>query len=296
MNTVLFISHLVTLTLVTAGILAGQRFLLFNCGVLCLATASFYALGAYLSVIFNQWLGTNAWLGVAGAVTVVAVFAVTVGYPLLRYLKGDFFALATLGIAQVTFVALRALAPGGSAGLAGIPPLKLLELPQYLDALLISVLFAAAAFGLVGWICASSFGKLVAAVRMDENALTAHGFSVTSIKLQVFVLAGMLAATGGALNAHHLGTVEPRLASIQHTVLLLCGTILSSGRPVIGPLVGAVFLSVLPEVLQMMLARSGGGAWQVFPALQVAYGMLVVVVALVFGGRVPATALQRSAQ
>jgi branched-chain amino acid transport system permease protein len=210
--------------------------------------------------------------------------AAIVGYPMLRTLGSDFLALATLGMSQVVFVLLRTVAPGGMAGMAvtkGLHTPLQGVLGNDADVLAVALLFFIGAVVAVIWIRSTRIGKLAHAARMDEHALAALGHDPVMVKTQVFSAAAFLAAFSGATVAHYLGAVEPRMASIQQTILILCGTILSGRGSVFGVLLGAAFVVVVPEILQSILSSGSESSWRAFPAAQIVYGCLVIATAAV---------------
>jgi branched-chain amino acid transport system permease protein len=147
------------------------------------------------------------------------------------------------------------------------------------DSLLINMVFAGTALWLVSWIRTSRIGMLTKAVKFDENALSILGFRPLLIKVQVFAISALFAGTAGAMQAHYLGVVEPKMSSVYQTVLILCGTILSGSKSVMGSLLGASFLIVLPEILQNIFSKYFGTDWQVFPVVHIVYGVFIILVA-----------------
>jgi branched-chain amino acid transport system permease protein len=283
------IIHLSNLLLIMAILLVGQQLLLFDCGLLFLGGAAFFAAGGYISAILCKTIGLDPFFTIILSSTICLGFSIIIGYPLIRILKEDYFALATLALAQACYVALRSFAPGGISGMAGIDdfhsPFSLI-LPDGLDSLIIHLLIAGLCLTFIKWIRIRRFGILVSAAHSDETALSTMGYRTTLLKVQVFAIAGFLAALAGALHAHYLGALEPRMSSIQQTVLILCGTILSGKKSVFGTLIGASFIVVLPEILQYLLVSGLGSGRFVFPFVQILYGILIIFVTLLVFPRV----------
>lgn len=282
--------YLLNLLLLTAPILAGQQMLLFDCGVFSLGCAAFYGAGAYISAILSVKYGLPPMAALPAACLGSGIMALIFGLPFLRYLRGDFLAVASLGLTQATFVLLRASAPGAISGLGGVPRLHSPlagVLTDNLDAVLIHGLFCGLCLGLIAFIRRRRLGRLATAARLDENALRVSGYSPTLIKLQIFVLASVMGGAAGALQANYLGAVEPRQAALSQSVLFLCGAVLSGNRSVLGAFLGAFFLVGVPELLQKGLTAWAGRGWQVFPAIQVLYGILLIGVAFALFPRDP---------
>lgn len=267
------------LTMIIAIVLIGQQFLLFDGRLLCLCASAFYAIGAYASGLMAKQGALPVYAAIPTGALVAAAVSLPVGWALLRHLRSDFFALATLGLAQVVLVILRVAAPGGVAGLAGLPPMRtpLADvLPVRLEqALLIGSICAACLAG-AGVLRRRRFGVLLMAVGADENAVRSSGYRPALVLTQAFAVASFLAALAGALQAHFLGVVEPAMASIQMTVVLLLGTIVAGGRRTVGSLLGALVVVAVPRLLEQLFRGPSGTPWQVFPATQILFAGLLI--------------------
>ena len=99
-----YLADIAALATITAIALVGQQLLLFHARLLCLCASTFYALGAYGSGIIAKEAGVPIFLSVPSVALATALISLPVGWVLLRYLRSDFFALATLGLAQAAFV------------------------------------------------------------------------------------------------------------------------------------------------------------------------------------------------
>jgi len=279
-----YILHLTCLVFITSGMLAGQQLLFFDGGLLCLGTAAFYAIGAYSSAVLSKYFECPVLLSIFFTTLLIIFIIISIGIPLLKYLKDDFFALATLGLSQTTYVTLRAIAPGRSSGMAGIPEIHT-SLTKYIsptiDSLFICIIFTCICFTIIYKIRKLRVGILIKACRNDENALVALGHRPLILKLEVFSIAGCFAGIAGSIHAHYLGAVEPHMASISQTILFLCGTILSGKKYILGTFIGAAFLIVIPEVLQRIFIAKWGVMWQIFPIVQICYGILIVCVTII---------------
>ncbi|MFC1539876.1 branched-chain amino acid ABC transporter permease [Gemmatimonadota bacterium] len=284
--------HIGIMLLILAVLLAGQQILFFDCGLLCLGTAAFYCIGAYVSTILCVSFDMPVSIAIICAAGVSIAIALLVGYPLLKYLHGDYFALATLAFNQTVYVLIRSLAPGGVSGIGGIPPFVPRDWGS-IGSIFVHTVLMGAAFAAVVIIRRRRLGLLIRAIRLDENLAQATGFRTTYVKLQVFTFAALLAGIAGSLQAHYIGAVSPEMSSIQTTVLLLCGVILGGRQRVSGTLLGAAVIVSVREMLQMLFSSGMGSQWQVFSITQLAYGLIIVSVSLIFFRRSKASALVR---
>ena len=276
-STIIYVTGLMLIFFI---LLLGQQLLFYRSGLFFLGGAAMFACGAYLTALFSMKLGLNPLLSVLISAILTGLISFLIGYPLLKLLRQDYFALATLALAQASFVLLRSFAPGGNAGISGIPSLNThlysLSAPS-IDVLIILLCITAFCLLVIFRISRTRFGRLVDASRIDENMTSILGFSPLKIRSQVFLLAGIFAGGAGALQAHYIGAVDPTLSSIQMTILILCGTILSGNKSFWGCSVGTVFIILLPEVLQRLLTFLFGSNWIIFQWVQVLYGLIIVI-------------------
>jgi branched-chain amino acid transport system permease protein len=227
-------------------------------GQLSLASPAFYAVGGTLAALLStRWsaLGATADGGfpvaslllemVLGGLLAGAL-ALVVGRPVLR-LRGIYLAIATIALVEIVRVAILNLPfTGGAIGIFGIP--------QPFHTAAGYLLPALALLALAGWLCqrleAMPLGRVMAAVRDDELAAGCMGIDTTRIKLTAFVLSAVLAGSSGALAAHFLNTWNARQGSFDVSVTLLAFVILGGSRTWLGPVLGGLLLTALPELLR----------------------------------------------
>jgi branched-chain amino acid transport system permease protein len=175
-----------------------------------------------------------------------ALLALLVGRLVLR-LRGIYLAIATIALVEIVRVAILNLPfTGGAVGIFGIPQ-PFADASGYL-------LPALALLGLCGWLCqrleAMPLGRAMAAVRDDELAAGCMGIDTTRVKLTAFVLSAMVAGSSGVLAAHFLNTWNARQGSFDVSVTTLAFVILGGAGTWLGPVVGGLLLTALPELLR----------------------------------------------
>ena len=227
-------------------------------GQLSLATPAFYAVGGTLAALLStRWnlLGGSSdgsfplpslvlELILGGALA--GVLALLVGTLVLR-LRGIYLAIATIALVEIVRVAILNLPfTGGAAGIFGIPQ-PFAEPAGYLVP-------ALALLALAGWGCqrleVMPLGRAMAAIRDDELAAGCMGIDTTRVKLTAFVLSAVLAGSTGALAAHFLNTWNARQGSFDASITTLAFVILGGSRTWLGPVVGGLLLTALPELLR----------------------------------------------
>lgn len=236
------------------GILvAGLHLVTGNTGALHLGVAGFMALGAYAFAILSSpvypfqlpWL-----IALTGSAVIGACAGLLLGIPTLR-LRGDYFAIVSLGFGEIVQDALRNMEPL-TKGTIGINPLPA---PQFIES------GWAASFSKIGWfylllailwgvvlgillIERSSLGRSWAALRDDELAARCMGILVARSKVYAMTLGSALCGVAGGLWASYLGaTGEPGNYDLQISVVVLCGLILGGMGNLVGSILG-VFMMV----------------------------------------------------
>ena len=213
---------------------------------------AFAAVGGYASAILTttyDWPSLAALL--VGAVLAVAA-AVIVGYPTLR-LRGHYLAMGTLALGLISYV-LSVQLEGltrGFTGISGVPPLGLgalaLATPRAYFALVWLLVVVAVGSG---WLIVHSrLGLALRAVRGGEDPARALGVDVTRYKIQALAISAAYASVGGSLFAHFVSYVSPEAFGLYMVVLLFTMLFVGGIGTTAGPVVGAVLIGSLPEVL-----------------------------------------------
>ena len=239
-------------------------------GQLAIGWVSLLTIGAYTTsiIVARGWLGPLPALAVAGVAGALA--GVLVGLPALR-LRTFYFAMTTLGFATiVTQVALAWTdVTGGGIGIAGP------ALPAPLDSQTGFYLFCLALAALCTWmtlnIAASRFGRALVGLRDAEVAAEAMGISKAHLLVTVFLFSGATAAVAGGLFATLQSYITPDAFTFDLSVLFFIAILIGGRGSVLGPLLGAVLLTALPEFAAPLVA------WSTF--LYAAL-LLVIVIAL----------------
>jgi branched-chain amino acid transport system permease protein len=230
------------------GLLALSVYASLSCGQLSLAQAGFMALGAYTSAILTVHAQLPFAVVVLAAVLVPAAVAVPLGLPVLR-LKGVFLAIATIGFGEVVRIFFVNLDyTNGALGIVAIP--RRTQLWMIYGALAV-VLF------LLWRIRGSRAGYALEAIREDEPAARTMGIHASAYKLAMLVLGAGIAGLAGALDAHLNFMVAPSSYSFSRVVDMLVYAIVGGTSVFYGPVVGAAFLTLLPEVLRELGSRVG---------------------------------------
>jgi len=219
------------------------------CGQLSLANAGFMAIGAYTGALLTLRAPGIPFVAVLAAASIVpAVIAVPLGLPVLR-LRGVFLAIATVGFGEVVrLFFVNWSYTNGALGLVAIP--------QRTSLWTIALALAVTLF-VLGRLRGSRYGYALEAIREDETAARTMGIFTTGHKLAMLVLGAAIAGLAGALEAHFTFMVAPSGYAFGRVVEMLVQAVVGGTVAFYGPVIGAAFLTVLPEVLREVGARMG---------------------------------------
>lgn len=222
-------------------------------GQFCLGWAGFYGIGAYTSALLVMKLDFSFWLAMPLAGVVSAVFGILLGIPTMR-LKDIYLAIATLGFGEIIRLIMLNWTDltRGSMGLPGIPSPKLFayefssNVPFYYLCLLLVVLTIAVIKSVID----SRVGRALIAIREDDLAAKAMGIDVTRYKILAFAVGAFFAGVAGAFYAHYSSFIDPHTFSFSESIAILAMVVLGGMGSVAGSIIGAVTLTVAPEILR----------------------------------------------
>ena len=213
----------------------------------------FYGLGSYgVAIAMVQWnlpFGVGMIFGVALAVA----FAFLLGVPVLR-LKGHYFAIATLGLAQVMSAIVSNIGIAGqNIGLV-LPPLNNDHLFYELSLGLLVI-----ATLTVFWLTRSRFGFGLIAIRENEEGAAVMGVNTTLYKVLAFALSGVFTALAGGIHAYWITFLDPESAfDISLNVKMIIMAVFGGPGTVLGPVLGAFVLSAVSEILSSKVTNLAG--------------------------------------
>jgi len=226
-----------------AALLALSIYVTLMAGQLSLGNAALATIGGYTAAILTRDHHAPLGLALASGALLATIVAVIIGIPSLR-LRGVYLAIATLAFGEVVRVAaLNLKITGGALGLVGIPALA-------------TFWHVYGVLALVGFFFyrleRSRVGRAFAAIREDETAAQAMGIRVTYYKVLAFAIAGFVSGLAGGLSVHFTYIINPAQASFGEAVNILTYAVFGGTATFLGPIVGGVVLTVLPEALRFL--------------------------------------------
>jgi branched-chain amino acid transport system permease protein len=231
----------------------GLNFFMGYTGQASFGQNAFAAIGGYGSAILTVQYGWEPILALVVSMAVAGLAAVVVGYPTLR-LRGHYLAMATFALGLITYdvsVQWTDLTQG-YMGYSGIPPLGIGPFTVEDEKLKLICLAVILVFGV--WLSSrlrhSRFGRALRAISSTELGAAALGIRVPRYKLLAFIIAALYASVAGSLFAHTVGFISPEVFGLQMVVVTFTMLYVGGIGTVMGPAIGAVIASLLPEVVR----------------------------------------------
>lgn len=257
------------------------------CGMMTLAHASFYAIGAYVYAIISLTLNWSFLPALALAALVAGVLSLALSVPSWR-LKSDFFVVLSLAVQVLLFsliynwhnpnapIGTWANLTNGSFGISGVPKPVIAGCKFDTIGSMAFLSGCIAALCIVAcWLLLNSpWGRVLRAMRDDELAARTLGKNTRALIIQASAVSCSIAAIGGATYASYVNYVDPTLASLDFSILLLSMVIVGGVGNFRGPLIGAAVLLGIPEALRFLEIPSSMAA----EIRLMAYGLLLILV------------------
>lgn len=243
-------------------------------GMVSIAHAAFFGIGAYAASIE----GTSI-LPFAVRLAIGAGFAIliggTIGLPSLR-VRGTYLVIVTLAF-QVTISAVFSNCEnltGGPRGIAGVPPPSILWwIVDTKGEMFCLVLLFLAIWLWASWLIGgSAYGRLLRGIRENDILCSAAGKNIDLCRVLIFALAAGMASVSGAIYASYISFIDPSSFTVTESILIAAAVVLGGAGSLWGPVLGAVLLVGLPEVLRFVGMPSAIAA----NLRQVLYGLALV--------------------
>lgn len=251
MLVIIFIYVIVSVGL---NILAGYA------GQFSLGHAGLFAMGAYTSALVSKKLaaigflggmGLHIWIGMIAGILMASLFGAVLAYPSLR-VRGPYLAMVTVAFGWVIWKILLewVSVTGGELGITSIPKARfgsfILDTPRFYY---LAMALAIGALLLQRNLVQSAFGRKMQAIKFSELAAASVGIDVHRSKVAVFILSAAFAGLGGALFAHQQNFINPDNFNFFDSVFFLLAILFGGAGTLLGPVVGAATLTLLPEFL-----------------------------------------------
>ena len=245
-------------------------------GLLSLAHAAFYGIGAYVTAVTMTSLGFNFFASVLLGVVINVMVAIFVGQILSKF-KSGYYAILSAGLAIIAY-SLFLNAKGitnGPLGIFGIPKPSIFgyAIESNSAFLILSLVILAIVFAIYRYVDKSSFGRGLKAIREDEELATVMGYSVWRMKSIIFSASAAIAGIAGGMFASYIAFIDPSTFQVKESIFLFTIIIIGGLASGVGSIVGALILLSLPEILRFV-----GLPYEIAAQLQqIIYGLALIL-------------------
>jgi len=272
-----YLFHIIIMINIYIILCVSTNLLVGMANLLSIGQAAFYGIGAYLSVLCLMILKLPLVPSVLLVVIGTAIASLLVAYPSLR-LKDDYFVLATLGFQLIVFTIIYnwVSVTRGPYGIPGIPSPKLLGLfpiTGVIPFLILSSFFSLFVIAVFFKLIYSPFGRVLKGIRDDELAVLSLGRNVTGFKIWAFVISSGFIGIAGFLYATYVSYIDPTSFNLDEAIFILAAVLIGGTGNIRGPVVGAVFVVVLPEILRFVGFPDSVAA----NLRQIVYGLTLII-------------------
>ena len=263
-------------------------------GLLSVAHIGFFGVGAYTIAVLTTnpnieppksidvipSIGMSWFAALPVAVILTGIVALLAGFVLNRF-RDDIFTLTSFGFAVIALGVFRNWLPvtRGPFGIREIakPSIGIWDFNEPWEYLVIVMFFLAVVLGICWLIVNSSFGRVLTAIREDEQAIEVFGYKATYYKLAVWVISAMVAALAGALIAGLIEFIEPPSFTLLDSILIVSIVIIGGLASLWGSVLGATVFVLLEEGMRFVpglpVGIEGQARWAIL-------GLLLIVLML----------------
>ncbi|MFF8932503.1 branched-chain amino acid ABC transporter permease [Streptomyces longwoodensis] len=237
------------------------------CGLLDLGYAAFFAIGAYVSGLLSTRYGWPLLATIPVVIAAAVIGGLVIGGPTLR-LRSDYLAIVTLGFGEIIRITANNLDfTGGPNGLYGIPDFGAFGLRADVALYWITAVIVIVAVLFSSRLGRGRIGRAWRFVREDEDAAEAMGIHTYKVKFAAYIAGAIFGGIAGVLFAAHQTAISPPSFNFLWSALILMAVVLGGMGSVPGVVVGALVISLLPELLR------GAENWR-----YLVFGLLLIVV------------------
>lgn len=224
--------------------------------LLTMCQAAFYGIGAYISAFFLMQYDLPFIVVALAVMILTGAFSWLVSFASVK-LKNDYFILATLGFQMIVYTVLYNWTDvtRGPYGIPGIPGVKIFGLWElsgvwsYAVITLITMLTVVWVFRLIK---NSPYGRLLKAMRSDEQSVQALGRNTVAARSWAFFLSAAISGLAGLFYASYVSYIDPTSFTLDESIFIISALFIGGTGNIKGPVVGALFVVLLPELLRFV--------------------------------------------
>ena len=250
-----YLIHIAILVCIYGILGLSLNLLVGEAGLVSVTQAAFFGIGAYGTALLMTNFGINFFLALLTGMAASGLVALLIGLVLSRF-KDDFYVLVSVGFNVIVWSVMLNWQDltHGPLGVPGIgrPEIFGFVFSENIFFLGLAAAFLAATYWLCVFITGSSFGRVLKAIREDEEAISVFGYATSYYKLLIFIISALLAAVAGGLFASYITFIDPSSFMLSESIFMLAIVILGGLSSNRGAVLGALFLIVLPEALRFV--------------------------------------------
>ena len=249
--------------------------------MLTMCQAAFYGIGAYIGTFFLMQFNLPFIALAAIVMVATGLFSLLVSFASVK-LKDDYFILATLGFQMIVYTILYNWTDvtRGPYGIPGIPSIKLfgvLSLSSVWGYAALAIVLAVLVALLFNVIKRSPYGRVLKAMRRDEQAVKALGRNTVMFKVQTFFLSAACSGLAGLIYASYVSYIDPTSFTLDESIFIITALFIGGIGNIKGPILGALFVVILPELLRFVGMPDAIAA----NMRQIIYGLALVIIMFV---------------
>lgn len=247
-----YIFHIATMTAIMIPLALSMNLML-KVGQLSLAQAAFYGIGAYGAALLSMRLGVPTFLSLFLGGLLAAALALVIG-PIALRIKGVYFVLLTFAVTMIVNLILQdwVSLTQGNSGLYGIPRLTILGFAMrgVEHFYILALVFAALTFAGIWAIERSDIGAIYQSMEENDMVTRSLGGNAMAWRIATFVLSAFIAGVAGGIYAFYIRFLSPDPFGFRMLVDLIVINTVGGPSTVFGPLIGAIIMVPLPELLR----------------------------------------------
>lgn len=269
---ILIMLNIYVMLVLSANLTIGMANLLTMC------QAAFYGIGAYIGTFFLMQFNLPFVVIALAVMLLTGLFSWLVSYASVR-LKGDYFVIATMGFQLIVYTILYnwtdvTRGPYGIPGIPGIKLLGLFELSGVYAYFALSLVVAAIVVLVLYRLVKSPFGRTLNAIRADETMVQALGRDTVAFKAWAFFISAAVAGLAGVIYASYVSYIDPTSFTLDESIFILSALFIGGIGNIKGPILGALFVVLLPELLRFVGLPDSVAA----NLRQIIYGLALILV------------------
>lgn len=246
--------------------------------LLTMGQAAFYGIGAYISAFFLMQFNLPFIVVALAVMVLTGLFSYLVSFASIK-LKGDYFILATLGFQMIVYTVLYNWTDvtRGPYGVPGIPSVKIAgvwDVSGVYGYFILTTIIAVLVAFLFKSIKYSPYGRVLRALRNDEHSVAAMGRNPIAFKSWAFFLSAAFSGLAGLIYASYVSYIDPTSFTLDESIFIISALFIGGTGNIRGPILGALFVVILPEVLRFVGLPDAIAA----NMRQIIYGLALIIV------------------